>query len=974
MYSGPNGDTWDVRTDLGCPSIVARDDEWAKLAAALDGLRAGRGALTCLVGEAGIGKSRLVAEVSAVARTRGVPLLAGRAVDDAGTPVPFRPLFEALSGYFRRTGPAVHPELDSIRETLAQLVPEWRRPGEQPYQATPMELGEALLRLLAGIAGGDGCVVILEDLHWADPDTAAVLEYLGDNIASVNVLCVATMRADTASASLRVARSLSSRRSATLVELRRLSAAEVAEMTKLCLRTDAIPEDVDALVRRFSDGLPFLVEELLGSVVSAGSLVSGPEGWHVVTGSGPVIPEGFAELVRRRLALLTDAQAGTLYAAAILGPRFEARLLPVITGQPGAASLEGLRAAVVAQLLIADPTDPRAFAFRHALTRDALLAQLLPFERLDLCRRVLTALEGQFPELPGSLCELAAGLAEELDDRARTAELLLLAARRACGRGALSSAEPMLERAWRFADRGDAVWLDIGSLLMTVLADTGSVDRALRVGAHLLAESPRSPAQAMIHLAMARAAVSVGRWADAIDAVDRARADAGQDAQEAVEAVADAIAAAAAIGENRYDDAERLASTALAVAERDDDHPLACEALLVLGRCARDRGHDGADLAFDRVIAIASDHNLPTLGLRGLMERGSLDGWHFLSNARVLAARDQAATAGALVVTAHLDNFLAWWARDHWAPDDVDAAVERCVALARKMQLGVLHGVALTAAATAAAQRGERDRMERLIAEAHLVSAKHADVAVLSSVARVTYWARRDDVTRMAAELEGTMEALRHSTPLPVPERGLWVLVRAVEDRGPEEAIAELDRSPGANHVMNQVYRTYALAVMLGRSGDIDQAHQHMARADGRIEPLAWFQHHARRFVAQAALTDGWGDPVAWLREALAYFDAGGYDELAGTCRALLAKAGAPVPRRAPAGDGGVPTDLRDRGVTVREFEVLQLLGEARSTRAIATQLYLSHKTVERHISNLVTKLGVNGRSGLVAFAASRTT
>jgi len=53
---------------------------------------------------------------------------------------------------------------------------------------------------------------------------------------------------------------------------------------------------------------------------------------------------------------------------------------------------------------------------------------------------------------------------------------------------------------------------------------------------------------------------------------------------------------------------------------------------------------------------------------------------------------------------------------------------------------------------------------------------------------------------------------------------------------------------------------------------------------------------------------------------------------------------------------------------------VLQLLGEARSTRAIATQLYLSHKTVERHISNLVTKLGVNGRSGLVAFAASRTT
>lgn len=957
-------------TDIVCPSIVAREQEWARLAVALDDLRSGRGALTFLVGEAGIGKSRLVAELHAAARMRDLPLLSGRAVD-AGTPVPFRPLFEALSGYFRRAGRAEHPELDQIRQTLAQLVPEWRRPGEQPYQASPMELGEALLRLLSGIAGDVGCVLTLEDLHWADPDTAAVLEYVGDNIASVNVMCVATLRADTPSAALRVARSLSSRRSASLLELRRLSADELAAMTKLCLGTDTIPEDVDALVRRFSDGLPLLVEELLGSVVSAGSLVSGPEGWHMAAGSEPVIPEGFAELVRRRLALLSEPQAETLYAAAILGPRFEARLLPVITGQLGAASLEGLRAAVAAQLLVADPTDPRAFAFRHALTRDALLAQLLPFERLDLCRRVLTAIEEQFPELPGSLCELAAGLAEELGDRERTAQLLLLAARRACGRGALSTAEPMLERAWRFARQGDELWLEIGGQLMTVLADMGSVDRALKVGTSLLAMAPSSPERASIHLTMASAAVSVGRWADAIQAVERAKAGAAPDGRDAVRAVGDAIAAAAAIGENRYDEAERLASSALAVAERDGDHALACEALLVLGRCARDRGRDGADVAFDRVIDIARHHNLPTLGLRGLMERGSLDGWQFVSNARVRAARDLATGAGALMVAAHLDNFLAWWARDHWLPDDVDVAVERCVALARKMQLGVLHGVALTAAAVAAAQRGDRDRMERLISEAHVVSGSHPDVAVLSSVARVTYWARRDDVARMSAELETTMAALRGATALPVPERGLSVLLRAVEGGDAEEAIAELDRNPGATHLMNQVYRTYATAVVLGRRGDVEGAEQHMARADGSIQPLAWFQHHARRLVAEAALADGWGDPVAWLQEALAYFDEGRYHELAASCRALLAKAGAPVPRRA-AGDDAVPPDLRARSVTARELEVLELLAEARSTREIATKLFLSPKTVERHVANLVAKLGVVGRSGLVAFAASR--
>jgi tetratricopeptide (TPR) repeat protein len=185
----------------------------------------------------------------------------------------------------------------------------------------------------------------------------------------------------------------------------------------------------------------------------------------------------------------------------------------------------------------------------------------------------------------------------------------------------------------------------------------GSVDRARKVATHLLAQSPRSPAQASIHLAMARAAVSVGRWADSIDTVELARAAATPDSHQAVGAEADAIAAAAAICENRYDDAHRLASSALAVAERDKNHALACEALLVLGRCARDHGQAGADIAFDRVIDIARDHNLPTLGLRGLMERGSLDAWQFISNERIVLARDQAARAGALVVTAHLDNF-----------------------------------------------------------------------------------------------------------------------------------------------------------------------------------------------------------------------------------------------------------------------------------------------------------------------------
>ena len=273
-HCGRQRDHNDAVTSVVCPELVGREQEWEYLAEALDEAGGGRGGLAYVTGEAGIGKSRLVAELCEVARQRGFGVLSGRAVD-TGTPVTFRPLFEALSGWFRRGGPPQEPGLDVIRVALAQLVPEWRRPGEEAYRASPMELGEAMLRLLTRIAADRGCVLVLEDLQWADLDTVAVLEYMGDNLGTAPVLCLATLRSESATPALRVARALSARRSATILELRRLSAAELARMTQLCLNTAALSDGVDETVRRFSDGLPFLVEELLASAVDAGSLRPG---------------------------------------------------------------------------------------------------------------------------------------------------------------------------------------------------------------------------------------------------------------------------------------------------------------------------------------------------------------------------------------------------------------------------------------------------------------------------------------------------------------------------------------------------------------------------------------------------------------------------------------------------------------------------------------------------------------------------
>jgi DNA-binding NarL/FixJ family response regulator len=132
---------------------------------------------------------------------------------------------------------------------------------------------------------------------------------------------------------------------------------------------------------------------------------------------------------------------------------------------------------------------------------------------------------------------------------------------------------------------------------------------------------------------------------------------------------------------------------------------------------------------------------------------------------------------------------------------------------------------------------------------------------------------------------------------------------------------------------------------------------------------LGWFRNHARRLVAEAAVGDGWGEPVAWLHEALAFFEKRDDDQIASACRSLLRRAGAPVPRRRP-GTEAVPTSLRALGVTSREMEVLLLLADGLSNKEIASRLYLSPRTVERHVANVATKAGVERRSQVVAFAA----
>jgi len=131
-----------------------------------------------------------------------------------------------------------------------------------------------------------------------------------------------------------------------------------------------------------------------------------------------------------------------------------------------------------------------------------------------------------------------------------------------------------------------------------------------------------------------------------------------------------------------------------------------------------------------------------------------------------------------------------------------------------------------------------------------------------------------------------------------------------------------------------------------------------------------WGLHLGRRLVADEAILHAWGEPAMWLAEAALFFDSHGQPRIASACRSLLRKAGGQAIRSSRS-HPNVPACFRVRGITEREMEVLSILGEGLSNRDIGERLYLSPKTVEKHVSSLMDKLDVRTRAQLAAIAAS---
>lgn len=198
---------------------------------------------------------------------------------------------------------------------------------------------------------------------------------------------------------------------------------------------------------------------------------------------------------------------------------------------------------------------------------------------------------------------------------------------------------------------------------------------------------------------------------------------------------------------------------------------------------------------------------------------------------------------------------------------------------------------------------------------------------------------------------------------------GLYALLQAACDGDIRGAIA-LAETSGAAVSWNRGCLAYAEAVLEGQAGHAERATALADEGSAWFAPFApWWNHLAHRLVAPAALRDGWGEPVAWLRDAAAGFESTGHDRLASASRGMLRKAGERVPRSGR-GQAQVPAQMRRLGVTSREMDVYLLVARGCSNTEIAAQLFISPKTVETHVANLVAKTGQAGRRELVAHAA----
>jgi len=961
------------------PNIIGRDRELRILEQTLSDARRQRGGVVFEVGEAGIGKSRLAAEAVGTAFEAGMRVLRGRSTS-TGPSVPLRPLREALMSLFRGGEAVEELALGPYRAALGRLIPDWDT-GEQAGTSM-IVLGEAVLRLLIATGRDRGLLLLLEDLHNADPETLAVVEYLVDNLENTPVMLLAVISTGFSGA-MELAASAHRRGIGTVLELQPLTRDQTTDLVAAQLDTepDGVPAAVLERVWEGSAGSPFLAEELLQSMVGGGALVRGEDGWRVVGELRSDVSMALAREILRRIDRLGPSGLSLFSAAAVLGLRFPVTVLQRMTGLDDRGLLSHLHAGVAAQLVDPDEPSPDWYSFRHSLTVQALLTQLTPASRAELAGRAADAAQELYPRLPGEWCLLVAELRSQAGAATAAGRLFAQAGRRALADGAIGSAVTLLDRAEQLLSDGadPAGRAEVLELLLPALAEAGEFERAFDLAeqVHRLDRTGLSDAQlAVLHTRLAKVAHTAGRWADGNRQVARARAALGDAPDEAVAAPVDVVEAFLTLdtpGADRTRRAEKLARSAVDAGQRHDLPVVVCQAWELLATVARERDPQEALAMLGEALATAELHQLPVQRLYALtrigvsiwLAEGDTDG--------MLRARDEALRVGSTTIVHTIEGITMLDAimRGNFA--DAQAAAEEYLPVVRRQRLAPAVRYVLMAQAALAAHRGDRAAMREPLAEfAEWDGPGSQEESLTLGLGRVFCALMEEDRALARRELRtvAELEQANPSTYYLTGPYGLEILLDAVEGETNRARVdAAAATAPGRMR-WNRQFLGLADAVLLGREGRAQEAAAAAADALTAAEPYPTALHLGLRLVADAAAADEWGDPVAWLRRAEHHFHEQGVPAVADACRAALRRLGASVHQHRE-GTDRIPEQLRSQGVTVREYEVFVLLAERMGNKEIGERLFISPRTVEKHIARLIEKTGETNRAGLCALSAA---
>jgi class 3 adenylate cyclase/DNA-binding NarL/FixJ family response regulator len=956
----------------GLSELVGREGELETLEREVERACSGEFRAVLLVGDAGVGKTRLASELLARHQDDCVALSA-RAYPLGATGA-FELWAEALEGHLRSLpGPELSRLCRGLLDDLAGLLRSVAvLRGSAPDREAPrLRLLEAVADLLVGLTGSAPVMVVLDDVHLADASSWELLGYLSRNLARAPLLVVMTTRPG------------------------ELAEQAIAQRTVLSLQQDGLLRRMDVeplgrpalaglahavLGRRPPDALvTWLDERSGGNALFALGLLRAllEEGADLAAPRLRALPEDLAERVRARLGNLDLSAIALLELLAVLGRRVELGELVTLAGQP-VDDLAVVLQPLISLRFIREVERGREITFEvtHPLTQDAIYAGIGAVRRRSLHRQLARSLHGA-----GRLAEAASHFVRCAETgEGEAVESLRDALRQAEERAAYREALTILAAVVELLPNGDSRWLDIAEAISWeadwVIDHQADAHTAMGVAAvkeidGLLQSSPDTERRAKVKFRLATfLAWGIGELADAERVCGEAVAlfEAAGDRTRTLLAQTELAFIKCLAGDLRacVTGAEQVA----AVAVTAEDAPVRMRALYVgaigaffLGRFADvNRLLDESALVAQQVGRDFQQTRSLSLLACSLAWQGRLDeGRAAMQDAR-RASPDWQETP-----------LRHWEALLHWLAGDFRSsmlAVEEENAR-NPAGIGRRLGMMTWFGALAALEVGDLDATGRYI-ELGRAAFDRREFYVndeLQAHLETVLARRRGEPVRLSASRDALWQLM---------DKGCWAfaahfLLDVAElgaADGDEETVSEAAVRLEAIAAGAPGLAPYRALADLGAAWSAHLAEDHPRAADlagsasGVLSTVGYRGLLGRALAVQGRCLIVTQRPVGEkvLREAAEVFDACGASWRMEQCLRLLDQ-----PE-----DHVEPERTRDQlpgGLTEREAEVLRLVAAGKTNKQIAEDLYLSAKTVGRHMSNIFTKLGVNSRAAATSFA-----